>query len=417
MSACCILDNARHFTKKHANLWAQFCNCEGKQALNRREFQALDAIYDTIVNPGSWRKALDTTADALEARAIALVIRGRRAGAKDLTMMSSIYLDFSRTSAGWYYAAFLSRLQNQDWELLKRQPIHQPTLDTASGLTATDLDARRDYAFLGKRTGVARRLGIRLNADDVWFDAMSIGFDRAQTNVPVAATRDVKILLPHLTKALEVGRMFAFLKARYRAMLSALDKVQAGLAIALPDGQLVVKNTEAERILDEKDGLAEGSDGKLAVEANDLGSAISARIRDAAETATGKANRAESLFAVPRLSGKSAYLIDISPISERQNADAELDRGLNGALVTIVDPERAPYLRVERLAKLYGLTNAETDVCRWIAEGASIAQIAERRGTSPTTAKNQVAAILSKTGVDSRTSLIRLVLRVLPPVI
>ncbi|WP_366866762.1 helix-turn-helix transcriptional regulator [uncultured Roseobacter sp.] len=105
--------------------------------------------------------------------------------------------------------------------------------------------------------------------------------------------------------------------------------------------------------------------------------------------------------------------MDIAPISD---SDSEVDQGLDGALVTIIDPERIPYLRLERFTELYGLTQAETDVCRWIAEGASIAEIAERRGTSPTTAKNQVSMVLSKAGVGSRLEFIRLILRVLPPV-
>ena len=81
--------------------------------LDIRSYQALETIYDTAVNPGSWRKALDATASVVEAKAIALVVRGRNAGAKDLTLMSSVYLDFSRTPAGWYYGAWLSRLQNR----------------------------------------------------------------------------------------------------------------------------------------------------------------------------------------------------------------------------------------------------------------------------------------------------------------
>ena len=34
-----------------------------------------------------------------------------------------------------------------------------------------------------------------------------------------------------------------------------MDRIQAGIAIALPDGQIIVKNGEAERILGLKDGI------------------------------------------------------------------------------------------------------------------------------------------------------------------
>ncbi|WP_306116857.1 MULTISPECIES: helix-turn-helix transcriptional regulator [unclassified Roseovarius] len=376
-------------------------------------YQALETIYDTAVNPGSWRKALDATASVVEAKAIALVVRGRNAGAKDLTLMSSVYLDFSRTPAGWYYGAWLSRLQNQDWDFLQAQPVHQPIPDLETGKSAEILDGRKDYAYLRKRTGIARRLGVRLNSDPVWFDAMSVGFDRREHEIPTTASNRIRALLPHLTKALEIGRVFTFLKARYKAALTVLDHVQAGIAIALPDGQVIVRNAEVERILDLKDGIALARDGTIVTSDPDVTSKIRSHIFDVAATARGEANRHESLISVRRPSGLTPYLLDIGPISDSK---AELEHGLDGALVTIIDPERIPYLRLDRFTELYSLTQAETDVCRWIAEGASIAEIAEHRNTSPATAKNQVAAVLSKAGVSSRNELIRLILRVLPPV-
>ena len=304
-------------------------------------------------------------------------------------------------------------MQNQDWDFLQAQPPHVPVPDLETGLSAEALDARKDYAFLRKRTGVARRLGVRLNADSVWFDAMSIGFDRQRVEIPLSANERSRALLPHLTKVLEIGRVFALLKARYKAALAALERVQAGIVIALPEGQIVVKNAEAERIFGLKDGITLSGDGRILTSDPDVTSKIRAHIFDVGSTAQGLANRHESLISIARPSGLTPFLIDIGPISDSK---AELEKGLDGALITLIDPERIPYLRMDRFTELYGLSPAETDVCRLIADGVSVAEIAERRGTSPTTAKNQVSTVLSKTGVRSRTELIRLILRVLPPV-
>jgi len=68
------------------------------------------------------------------------------------------------------------------------------------------------------------------------------------------------------------------------------------------------------------------------------------------------------------------------------------------------------------LVALYGLTPAEANVCGWIVQGLSINDIAKARSMTPITAKNQVAAILAKIGVGRWAELIRLVIRVLPPV-
>ena len=89
---------------------------------------------------------------------------------------------------------------------------------------------------------------------------------------------------------------------------------------------------------------------------------------------------------------------------------------LSGAVVTIIDPESAPALNIEKFAGLHTLTNAETEVCRHMVEGLTRPVIAEVRSTSQQTVKAQMKSVLAKTGASNRIELIRLVVRTLPPV-
>lgn len=381
--------------------------------LDRKGYEALGGIYDAAVNLGLWRRALDAVSSAMDAKAIALLIRRSDPSSKDLQMLNSTYLNFTRSPWGIYYGLRLSRLQDPDWEFLSHQPAHQPTLDTAIGPTAENLDRRADYALLRKKLGVGRRLGVRLNADKVWFDAVSIAFDAKASVVPPTAIMKASFLLPHLTKAVEIGRTFAQLKSKYSAVLTALDRVKVGLAIALPSGDIIVENQEAQRILSLKDGLSKLVDGKLQCYDPDQTSELGHAISKAANTARGEDNSNECLMAIKRPSGAAPLLADVAPL---RDSKAELEGPLEGALITIIDPDRVPYVRMDRFVALYGLTPAEADVCSMVLQGVTINDIAEARSTSPITAKNQVAAILGKTGVNRRAELIRLVIRVLPPV-
>ena len=381
--------------------------------LNKDGYLALTHIYDAAINLGRWRRALDATAKSMDAKAIALLIRNPEPKAKDLQMVNSTYLNFGRSPWGLYYALRLSKLQNPDWNYLSRQPVHTPTLDTATGLSSNELDRRADYKMLRKRIGVGRRLGVRLNTDKVWFDAVSVAFDADLQTIPKSAISDTKLLLPHLTKAVEIGRTFALLKAQYKAALTALDRVRTGMAIALPSGEIMVQNEEFSRILDLKDGLTKGADNHLSCTAPDQTSELTHALQTAANTAKGEDTTHEHLIAVQRPSNLSPLLVDVSPLKDGKS---ELDGPLEGALITVIDPERVPYLRMDRFIALYKLTPAEADVCRFIIQGRSVSEIAEERNTSPTTAKNQIAAILDKIGVSRRMELIRLVIRVLPPV-
>lgn len=381
--------------------------------LNREGYEALTHIYDASVNLGRWRRALDAVCKALDAKAIALLIRRHDTASRDLQMLSSTYLKMMRSPWGLYYLARLSKLQDPDWEFLSRQAAHVPTPDTAIGPTADELDKRKDYAFLRKRLGVGRRLGVRLNADRVWFDAMSIAFEAGQTLVPPAALLATQPLLPHLTKSVEIGRTFRQLKSRYSAVLTALDHVRVGLAIALPSGEVIVENEELQRILSLKDGISKGPDGHFRCHDPDQTAELAAAVARAANTARGEDNSSEVLMPLARPSGAAALLLDVAPLRDSQ---AEIDKHLEGALITLIDPDRVPVVRMDRFEALYDLTPAEADVCTLIIQGLTVAEIAEMRSTSPATAKNQVAAILEKTGARRRAELIRLVIRVLPPV-
>lgn len=381
--------------------------------LNREGYEALGHIYDASVNLGRWRLALDAVAHAVDAKAIALLIRRHDPAADDLQMLSTRYLKLMRSPWGIYYGLRLSKLQDPDWDFLSQQNAHVPTPDTAIGPTPEELDRRKDYAFLRKRLGVSRRLGVRLNGDKIWFDAMSMAFDKGTSAVPPAAMQKTLPLLPHLTKAVAIGRTFAQLKSRYAAVLTALDHVRVGLAIALSTGEVIVQNEEAQRILGLKDGLVKGGDGHLRCHDPDQTAQLNAAIRQAAGTAKGEGDASEALMALTRPSADASLLIDVAPLKDSR---AELDGQLEGALITIIDPERVPIVRMDRFVVLYNLTPAEAEVCGLIIQGLSVNEIAEQRSTSPVTAKNQVAAILEKTGVHRRAELIRLVIRVLPPV-
>ncbi len=376
-------------------------------------YSALGDIYDAAVNPGRWRRALDSVADALDAKAIALLIRQPGSDTRDKQLLSSAYLNFIRSPWGIYYGLRLMRLQDPDWDFLSQQPAHHPVPDLRIGLDTEKLDRRKDYAMLRKRVGVRRRLGVRLNDDRLWFDAISVAYDASIDEIPIEVQRRALPLLPHLTKAAQIGRTFAALKARYKAVLSALDHVGVGLCIASPEGDVIVENSELRRILDSDDGLALSA-GKIRTFDTDTSQEIAMAVSRAGRTVQGRESMAEHLVAVPRRSEGEPYLLDVAPLRDSQASD--LGEALEGALITVVDPRHMPILRMDRFTVLYDLTESEAAVCGLVLKGHNLDEIAEIRGTSPVTAKNQVAAILSKTGVRRRSELIRLVLRVLPPV-
>ncbi|MEM1153145.1 MAG: helix-turn-helix transcriptional regulator [Pseudomonadota bacterium] len=82
----------------------------------------------------------------------------------------------------------------------------------------------------------------------------------------------------------------------------------------------------------------------------------------------------------------------------------------------MIDPMNPGAVFITGLEVLYGLTAAEAQVCRLLIDGLSYGDIADTRGVTLETIKSQAKSILAKTGVSSRSALVRLALRINLPV-
>lgn len=369
---------------------------------------AIGLIYDTTIDSSRWGAALDEICTTLGAKACALLVQSRTDVPYDVNALSRAYRDYVQTPEGAYYLSKLRIYEKTDWEAFARQPVGRPFTDLAVGITQQILDSRPDCVALEKHLGVRRRLGIRLNDTPVWFDGLTVGFCPNTVEVPL---KFIAPIVPHLARAIELGRTFAHLQAQYHAVLTALDRINAGLAIALSDGQIIVANEETHRILSLQDGIFLGRNNRLRASSQSDTSLVLRSIASAAQTARGEGKQTESRLQLKRRDHNSPLLIDITPL---RDSGRELDMYLEGALITLIDPDFPRLLEVGRFAELHSFSPAERDVCTLLIEGRSLVEIAELRGTTQTTVKNQVNRFLAKAGAASRFDLIRKIARTVP---
>lgn len=381
--------------------------------LSRLGSAAIGPIYDAATHTDRWREALDAVAFATGGKVAALMIAERADNPYSVTALSGRYQSLLGQSNLEFYVNHLSHFEQGEWEALARRPIRQALMDSEAGAEAAILDQRPDYCFLREKAGIRRRLGVRLNENAAWYDAMTIGYDLDIDQIPAHCISDLAPLLPHLAKAVEMGRVFIQLQARYAAVLAVLNHVHVGLAIALASGDVIVTNAEADRILSQGDGIVLSKDNRLVCREAVQAEKLRTYIAESALTAGGEADRSEGFVTVERSSGAHPFLIEVAPVSD---ATGELERSLTAAFVTLIDPNNPHSLNVKRFATLFGLTEAEGDVCTHMVDGLTGPVIAEMRGTSPGTVKSQMAAVFAKTGTRRRSELIRLVVRSLPPI-
>jgi len=377
-------------------------------------FQACGPIYDAAVDSERWRTALDAVLRPVGAKSAALLVTELQ-GVKPYSVnyLSGVYHTPTGARDVQYYVENLAPLEADAWNLMRTMPKHRFGIDAEIWPDLEKVRTRADFRFLEERFGVFRRVGVRLNDNRCWFDSMTLQYDAALTTIPNGSLETAQLLLPHLAKAIELGRSFSLLKMRYKAVLSALDHVEIGMCIALGRGEVIVANREAERIFDLDDGIRLARDQSFLCRDADLGRSVMEAIGMAAETIRGENNLAEVVLAVPRLSGKHPFLIEIVPLRDHAG---EVEASLEGALITLIDPGNPKPFSTARLVEAYGLTRAEADVCRYLVDGWTNVRIAHERAVRIDTIKTQITSILQKTGTRRRSELIRLALKSSPPI-
>lgn len=371
------------------------------------------SAYDSIVEPLHWQGMLDEIVHAVDARAASLLVQERGAAVYNVQFLSSAFREL-QARTGSYYLENLARYEEPDFALLARQQPGDVLFDTELGDSIDRRDDRPDYKFMAEHVGIGRRFAFRLNQNRGFFDAIAIGFDRSVPRIPNASAEPIRHLNRHLAKAMELSRTFRLLKQKHEAVLSALDHFGFGVAIAIPTGELIVFNANAQQIFEQGDALRLAADGRLVCTDPAMSAAILSAINRASCTAAGRDDVNEVTFRLDRRSGRSPIVLDIAPVSDSRR---EMDVSVSAAVIILIDPDETPSLDTETFGRLFGLTSAEREVCALMVEGRSTNEIADIRSTSPNTAHSQINSVLAKTGCNGRVQLVRLIGKTIPPIV
>lgn len=371
----------------------------------------LPFIYDTAISQENWVRALDHVSLAVSAKHAMLVALNRTDFPYSVNKASQGYIG-KESQIEQYVQEFGHYDQEALQELLKA-PIYSQYRDIDIWPDIDQLSKRPDIEFIKNHFGIFRRAGYNLSFNQSIHAGIILQYDKKLKDLPGDSDQQARILLPHLSKALEINRFYFKLHQKYNAILSVLDHVKIGVCVFSPTGHLMIANDEAYQILEQKDGIAIGLDDRIITSHSDFKNMIERFVFQNAETAQGRNQMKEAVFSIPRRSGKEPFLIEISPL---RDGDGEFEKGFAGAMVTMIDPENAFEYSVAPLKALYGLTNAETEIARLLAQGYALKKISEIRGVVEDTVKNQTKSIYSKVGTRNRSQLIRKIVSISPPI-
>jgi DNA-binding CsgD family transcriptional regulator len=375
-----------------------------------RTLETLGLLYSTTFGVEQWPRALDAIAGLVGGNGALLFVRDEGPAELQISAATTRYLPQDLE----LYLASLAKGEEYRWvRVLDELPPRTIQTDADIWPDREVYDAMPSVRFL-RNLHLYNRVAVRPCAHGGWKDALTVLFEESRGGIQPEEARRLALLVPHVARAIEVQRPFHLLMRRFSAVLGALDRLGVGVIVVREPGDVVVANREAERVLDANDGIGRAPRGTLAAADAEADARLRAAIARVSRVARLEANAASLTIEIPRRSGGDAYLVDVAPL---RDDGAEMGAAFSGVLLTVIDPEHREMVSIQGLARSYGLTPIETLVCRMLAQGLTLREIAEARGVSLDTIKSQSRAIYGKTHTRNRRELVRRALAIVPPIL
>ncbi|NRB00512.1 MAG: helix-turn-helix transcriptional regulator [Rhodobacteraceae bacterium] len=377
----------------------------------------LISIYDAALTESRWTPALEALRSATSAKGVLLYETGTHEEISYSTQGASAYYAGMQDLFAEYGALIASDagtdLDSEGFKLVHERAPFAALEEMSLWDIDADYHARAEIAWGKERLGVFRRFVVNLSEDPSRFSGLIYHYDLTQDTIPAHDLLAANTYAPHLAKALEINRMAYSLRQKYAAVLSVLDKIDLGIAVVSENGAVILANAEARSMIDARDGLRQTQDGRLMCTNEDDAGRMLRAVSEVTQTARGQNTRRGDEFTITRRSTANPILAIVSPL---RDADMELEAGLTGALVTLIDTGRQVTTRLDAFCAAYRLTAAETRVAPLLFEGLSARDMADVLGVSPETVRSHVKSILQKTGCSGRVAFVWRVFQFAPPV-
>jgi DNA-binding CsgD family transcriptional regulator len=216
----------------------------------------------------------------------------------------------------------------------------------------------------------------------------------------------LRLLMPHLKRALQFQRRLSLVETRGQALLAGLDALPTGFVLVDARGKILLINRSAEVILRQNDGLSTNCQMLRAACRSE-----SERLREivctAARTGASNGTQAGGAISISRPSLRRPYSVLVCTLRLSHNPYPTAK--FPAAVVFITDPDSSRQADEKILRALFGLTVAECHLAAVLQNGATLQKAAELLGISRNTAHSQLAAIFDKTRTNRQTELIRVI--------
>jgi DNA-binding CsgD family transcriptional regulator len=219
------------------------------------------------------------------------------------------------------------------------------------------------------------------------------------------ARRQMRLIAPHIRRAVVIGRMFEFKAAEVATFVDAFNGLSTAMYLVAAEGRLIHANAAGSAILAQGDILSSVAGRLVTSDAE-----VQRTLRDVfAAAGQGDAALGIKGIAVP-LIGKDGerYVAHVLPLMSGARRRAGIDRAAVAALFV----RRAALVTSSTsqvIGEAFKLTPTELRVLLAIVEVGGIPEVATAFGVADTTVRTHVNRLFEKTGVTRQADLVKLV--------
>jgi DNA-binding CsgD family transcriptional regulator len=332
----------------------------------------VDAIYEAVASSSDWTGALRAVAEALGVAGALLAVTEPDG--------ASLRVE---TYAGEGHAALRSVRSVATVADVLRAAVARPV---GAAFHCDQVGALREYAAFGT---VVRRRNVGA--------AVLLCFERrGRRPLDERRRRLLARVAPHLAQALAVERALARAERKRAVMREVLESLRFGVVVLDERQRLLASNRAAEHLGEfVKRPPRRGRRGSLCDAAR--------RRLEAAETAGTRDGEAVQALTIPRTRGRRPLRLVLAPLCDSAG-------GRRSTVAFAEDPDLPYRGSVELFARLHALTPAQARLAVLLAEGGSLADIAPSLGLSVHTVRQRLKEIFVRTGTNSQSELVRLLL-------
>jgi len=220
----------------------------------------------------------------------------------------------------------------------------------------------------------------------------------------------LNLLVPHVQKALQIRQVLGVTQQRLAGAEAIADASSTAAFLLTRQGRIIHSNAAADALVSERSSLTLQNDALVATDRRSREALRAIFLKAASPTYAPSTATPVHALSLPCNDGRQPLQLLATPLPHTHHS-------LSGAdlLVLVTDPERTSSFPDSVLRALYGLTPAETEVANGLLMGYCLEEIASLRHVTLGTVRIQMKSLLSKTGINRQSELVRLLMTLPQP--